>query len=194
MAEPRKPLIQIVGVHRAPPEAIFSGDVSPRVARQLFESENPNFRAGILRVEDLEQGDEEEGPVFVEADVTECEVCDAVAIGPPDGWRSGEDGGYFCPACQKTDEAPLASLQVVYTDVAENRVLTLGGSSYSLEEATRRLADLPACEQTDYVVDLMDPTGDIIGDHYVTAAAVETLLGKPIAELLATARQIAAES
>lgn len=96
------------------------------------------------------------------------------------------DFGWGCPL-----RDGLYAIVVRYFDECANRMLTLGGGAWlTLGECERALSELPEGLSTSaFLADGMLPNGDIYCDRSLDAATVERVLGRPVAELLAAAKE-----
>lgn len=93
----------------------------------------------------------------------------------------------------KTTEAPVFSIRLVFADDNMNGVTTIGGAGWpsqtEQEKAWAAIPRLPADSKSCFLADLLDEHGDILDDKPVSAEICESLMGKPIAELIEEGRQ-----
>lgn len=83
-------------------------------------------------------------------------------------------------------------IQLVFADAAINSVTLLGGAGWPSAAQQRAAWDkipaLPPGCQSNFLLDLLHPNGDILDDKFVSAEAAESFLGKPIDTLIEDGR------
>ncbi|MEB5526707.1 hypothetical protein GOP96_06600 [Vibrio cholerae] len=86
-------------------------------------------------------------------------------------------------------------ISFVMIDEPNNMVLNLGGAGFSTKERLdSEWQRIPSFEgHSAFVADLEDSTGSIVDDKSVSADVITARLGKPIHELIASARLHAVE-
>lgn len=87
-------------------------------------------------------------------------------------------------------------ISLVFFDDITGEAVTIGGAGFLTEaEFAAAWANVPEFEgQSSFQADHLDAQRDIVGEKAVSAETCETLMGKPIASLIAAGRaQLAAE-
>ncbi|CEH40205.1 hypothetical protein BRM42_08505 [Xanthomonas oryzae pv. oryzae] len=87
-------------------------------------------------------------------------------------------------------------IQLMFFDSNENEIVNIGGAGFiTPEDVDAEWENIPAFSgDSSFIADLMDSNGDIIDDKQVSAETCESLMGLPIAQLIAEGRaKLAAE-
>ena len=83
-----------------------------------------------------------------------------------------------------------ARIEIAYADRRDNRIIIVGGAAWeTMAEQERRFAELPSEPDSDFIADFYDAEGFIAKDKAISAETVETVLGRPIAELIENGRR-----
>lgn len=83
-----------------------------------------------------------------------------------------------------------ARLEIAYADRRDDRMIIIGAAAWeTMEEQERRFDELPAVEDSDFVVDFYDDEGLITKDKFVSRETVETVMGQPLTELIEEGRR-----
>jgi hypothetical protein len=88
---------------------------------------------------------------------------------------------------QNTEDAVTCCIAITFCDDANNRFVTLGGAGFLTEEAWELAWNSIPTADTDpihCIADKLNENGDIVEDRPVSRETVETLLGKPIQQLI----------
>lgn len=89
------------------------------------------------------------------------------------------------------NEPCVGYIQFVFFDDSANEVIILGGAGFMSEhEHADAWAAVPEfVDESSFMADLMNTDQDISEDRRISAETCEAILGKPIAELIATGRK-----
>jgi len=75
----------------------------------------------------------------------------------------------------------IGYLQITFVDTEANEFRTVGGAGFlTMAETRRRFRDVPALDDSDLILDLLDRNGDILDDKPISRAVAEALLGEPL--------------
>jgi hypothetical protein len=83
-----------------------------------------------------------------------------------------------------------ARIEIAYADHRDNRMIIVGAAAWeTMEEQEQRFAELPESPDSDLIADFYDEDGTISKDKGVSAETVETVMGRPIEDLIEEGRR-----
>lgn len=90
----------------------------------------------------------------------------------------------------KKNEKFTGYIRLVFFDQKTNQVIILGGGGFTDSESeVKAWASVPIFEgESNFMADRLDDNMDILDEKPVSAEVCEYILGKPIAELIASGR------
>lgn len=89
-----------------------------------------------------------------------------------------------------TEEKCIGYIQLTFIDDANNEAIIIGGAGFVTQQAwDAAWIDLKRFDgDSSFMADRLDADHDIIDDRVISAETCEALMGKPIAELIASGR------
>lgn len=89
-----------------------------------------------------------------------------------------------------TEEKCIGYIQLTFIDDANNEAIIIGGAGFVTQQAwDTAWIDLERFDgDSSFMADRLDADHDIIEDRVISAETCEKLMGKPIAELIASGR------
>lgn len=80
-------------------------------------------------------------------------------------------------------------MDIAYADHRDDRMIILGRYGWpTLADQDRAFDELPAVEDSDFIIDYYDEGGCLTKDKYVSQEVVEEITGRPIAEMIRRGR------